>query len=281
MARTQQPTWRSLHLAQRLRHIRQEAELTTVEVAEQLGWDNSRVSRIENAKVYVAPPDVEQLLDLYGVDAKTRATLLQIAKDAKKRGWWTFYGDAFTSSYVDMEDVALEIDNWETQFVPGLLQTAEYARQLLQLGDPAADEETIERRVRARMTRQTLLHRKRPPELHAVIDEAAFRRIQVDREVFEGQVRALLDPPSNVVIQVLPFAAGWSRGMEGSFVIVHLPKELGPPKAYCETPGGHLYVESAEDVRRCTLNFTAVSKAALSPEETAKWLGRLLKEQAT
>lgn len=279
MARTQRPTWRSLHLAQQLRRLRQDAELTTVSVAEQLGWDNSRVSRIENAKVYVTAPDVEQMLDLYGVGSTTKAALLELARNAKKRGWWTAYGDAFTSSYVDMEDLALEIYNWETQYIPGLLQTPEYARKLLETAFPDADDEDIERRLRARMARKPVLQRKNPPELHAVVDEAAFRRIG-DPLVLSSQVRALLDLPPNVVFQVLPFTLGLSRGMEGSFVVVHLPDELGPPKAYCETPGGNLYVESAEDVRRCTLNFAAVSEAALSPEETTRWLGALLKEKA-
>lgn len=281
MAASRKPTWRSVRLGQDLRRIRERAKLGSLEVAEQLGWDRSKVSRVENARVYVTPADVEAMLDLYGVDTPTKSSLLTLAKDAGKRGWWTAYGDVFGSSYVDMEDLAVEIDDWETYVVPGLLQTPEYARKLLRAGFPDAPDEEIDRRLRARMARKPLLHREKPPTLHAVLDESVLRRAQRDGDVFAGQVRALLEAPSNVIVQVLPFAAGWTPGIDGPCVVLKFDKQLSPPKAYVDSAGGDVYVESVEGVQRCTFVFEAVSKAALSPEETAKWLGRLLKEQAT
>jgi len=282
MVRTQRPTWRSLHLAEHLHRLRRGSGLTSLEVAEQLGWDNSKVSRIENAKVYVTPTDCAHLLDLYGAGHATRASLLQLARDAKKRGWWASYGDAFATSFVDMEDVAVEINEWENQVIPGLLQTPEYARSLIRNAFPEAGDADIDRRLRARMARKPLLHRENAPYLHAVVDETAFRRAQADSpSTLVGQARALLDVPSNVTLQVLPFAAGLNRGVEGSFVLLKFAEELGPPKAYCETPGGHLYVESADDIRRCTLSFDSVQNATLSPGETADWLNQLVKECST
>ena len=281
MAQTRKPTWRSVRLGQDLRRIREKAGLGSLEVAEQLGWDRSKVSRIENAKVYVTPADVEAMLDLYGANTPTKSSLLTLAKEAGKRGWWTAYGDVFGGSYVDMEDLAAEIDDWETQVVPGLLQTPEYARKIIRTTLASAPDEEIERRLRARMARKPVLHRAEPPKLHAVLDEAVLRRIQGDAEVFRGQVRALLEAPPNVVVQMLPFRAGWNAGMDGPCVVLKFAKDLGPSKAYVDSAAGDVYVESVEGVQRCTFVFEAVKQAALSPEETAKWLGAQLKDQAT
>lgn len=281
MARTLKPTWRSLRLAQDLRRLRERTELSCEAVGDQLGWTKSKVSRIETSKVYVSVQDCEQLLDLYGVDASTKASLLQLARDARKRGWWTAYRDVFSGTFMDMEDVAEEIDSWENQVVPGLLQTPEYARRIIRVGLPEATEDEIERRLRARMARKPLLQRTNPPKLHAVLDEAVFRRVACDSEVLVGQLHALLETPPNVTVQVLPFSAGWSLGMEGAFVVLKFGDDIGQPKAYIDTPGGHLYVENVEDVRRCTLTFEAVAEAALSPEASARWLRDFAKEHGT
>lgn len=278
MVRTLKPTWRSLRLATDLRRLRENAELSCESVGEQLNWDKSKVSRIETSKSYVSVSDCEQLLDLYGADTRTRTSLLDLARNAKKRGWWTAYRDVFSGTFMDMEDVAEEIDNWETEFIPGLLQTPEYARNIIQTAMPTASEDDVERRLRARMARKPLLQRANPPTLVAVLDEAVFRRMQVDPTVLSGQIHALLEAPNNVSVQVLPFATGWNRGMEGPFVVLKFGTEIGQPKAYIDTPGGHLYVENVEDVRRCTLTFEAVRDAASTPEESADWLDRLAKE---
>lgn len=281
MVRTLKPTWRSRRLGQELRRLRDERKLGSEEVAEQFGWDRTKVSRIETARVYVSVPDCERLLDLYGVSTPTRTSLMQLAKNAKKQGWWISYGDVFTGSYVDMEDVATEIDDWETQFIPGLLQTPEYARTVIKTGRPSDSPEDIERRLRARMARKPLLHRDDPPQLNAVIDEAVLRRMQGEPDVLTGQIRVLLEAPPNVTVRVLPFSAGWHAGMDGSCVVLHFAEEFGPPKAYVDTPGGDVYVESVGDVRRCTFVFNAARDAALTPEESVDWLDRLAKECTT
>lgn len=279
MARTLKPTWRSVRLGQDLRRLREKAKLGSLEVAEQLGWDRSKVSRIENAKVYVTPADCEAMLDLYGVNTPTKTSLLGLAKDASKRGWWTAYGDVFGGSYVDMEDLAVEINDWETYVVPGILQTPAYARELIRGGLPDASDEEVQLRLRARMARKPLLLREQPPKLHVVLDESVFRRMQSDRNILAGQVKALLDAPPNVIVQVLPYTAPWTAGTEGPCVVLKFDEHLGPPKAYVDSAGGDVYIESVEGVQRCTFVFDAVSKAAMSPEETEKWLGALLKER--
>lgn len=274
----QNPTWRAIRLGQDLRRLRETARLATDEAAEAVGFDRSKVSRIENAKVTPTSADVAKLLDLYGVTSPTRDSLLQLAKDAAKRGWWTAYGDVFTGTYIDMEDSARRIRDWEVSYVPGLLQTSAYAAAVFRSTVFDISEEELEKRVRARMARKPLLERSNPPELHAIIDENVFRRVQGDATVMRGQLRALLEAPENVTVQVLPYSANWNAGMLGSFVVMEFDEDISSPKAHAETPGGEIYVEGVEGVRRCSLIFEALQQAALPPNESRAWISELEKE---
>lgn len=274
----QNPTWRAIRLGQDLRRLRETARLATDEAAEAVGFDRSKVSRIENAKVTPTTNDVAKLLDLYGITSPTRESLLQLAKDAAKRGWWTAYGDVFTGTYIDMEDSARRMHDWEVSYVPGLLQTSAYAAAVFRSTVPGISEEELEKRVRARMARKPLLERSSAPELHAILDENVFRRVQGDGSVMHGQTSALLDAPANVTVQVVPYSANWHPGMLGSFVVLEFDEDISSPKAYAETPGGDIYVESVEGVRRCSLIFQALQQAALSPTDSRAWISELAKE---
>lgn len=278
MARTTSPTWRAKRLAGEIRRLREASDLTQEAVAEQLGWHLSKISNIERAKVSVTPTDVARVLDVIGVPSDVRSSLLDLARDAPKRGWWTAYGDVFTGSYVDMEDSAEEIWEWDPQVIAGPLQTAAYARAVFRAGYPDAPEDDIEQRVRARMARKPLLERDRgAPNFVHVIDEAALRRAPADHAVMARQIRALLATPPNVTVQVLPFSAGLHMALDGPVIVLHFGGSI-PPKAYIETTGGDIYVESTEGVRRCSIVFEGVRNAALSPEESATWLARLAEE---
>lgn len=271
-------TFRGKRLIGELRRLREAAGLSQDQVGRQLGWHFTRVSRIERGVSAVSPADTARLLDLFGVSAAVRDPLVQLARDAAVTGWWAAYGDVFTGSYIDMEDAATTIQDWELSGVPGLLQTSAYARAFIRTGTPDAPEQEIEQRVRARMARKPLLERDDPPAMQAVLDEAIFRRVPVDREVMGGQIRALLDVPSNVTVQVLPFAAGLHAGVGGSIVVLRFPELLSPPKAYAEGPGGDTYVESIQGVKRCIFVFEAAQRAALSPEDSTAWLAKLAEE---
>jgi len=277
MARTQSLTFRGRYLAGELRRLRNETGMSLDQVAGQVDWNPSKVSRIETATTAVTPDDVERLLDLYGVGETRRAALVQLAKDADKRGWWVAYPDVITGAFIDMEDAAVEIDDWENALVPGLLQTSAYARRVFQVCRPDASDAQLEEHVRARMARKPLLERAQPPRLHAVLDEAVFRRMQGDQEVFDGQVRTLRETPPHVTIQVVPFAVTFHSAMDSSFTILKFGEEL-PDKAYVEGIGGDLYVESVAGLHRCNVEFKRVQDTALSPEDSAAWMDRLLKE---
>ena len=264
---------------------RRKADLSQAEVTAQLGWNSSKISRLENGRSYPTVAEVTALLELYGTDTATRAALVDLARQVKKRGWWTTYGDIFTGSYMDAEDAAAEIRDWETQLIPGLLQTPAYARTVFDAIWPNEDDETTEQRVRARMARKALLDRDNGPHLHAILDEAVFRRGSTHRDVMAGQVRALTDQLPRVTLQILPFDRGLHGGVEGAFVVMSFPESedddgrwTDPDVAYIAGTAGETYVESAEEVSRCNLAFERIADAALTPKQTSAWLAKHLKE---
>ncbi|PRX07463.1 UNVERIFIED_ORG: hypothetical protein CLV66_10140 [Actinomadura viridilutea] len=211
------------------------------------------------------------MLTLYGITSPERDALLTLTREAERRGWWTNYADVFTGSYVALEDEASLIREWEPQIVPGLLQTQDYAREVIRAGRPHVDEHELRRRVMARMARQTLLRREpEPPHLHAVLDEAILRRPIGGWDLMKDQLRHLSKEARrpNVTLQVLPFAVGAHAGLEGLFIVLSFPEESDPDVVYTEGIYGDVYLESPEEIKRCTLAFEELCEMALSPEES-------------
>jgi transcriptional regulator with XRE-family HTH domain len=282
MPQPHSPTVRGRKVASELRRLRERAGLTIEQAADQLGegWSRFKVARIEQAKTKPTIAGITAMLDLYG-DGGTREALLKLAKDAWRRGWWTDYGDVFQGSYVALEDDAARIDEWSPQVIPGLLQTDEYAREVIRAGRPG-DEASVQRRVMARMTRKALLGRTDPPapELTAILDEAALRRPIGGRDVMRAQLHALLDAGRrpNVTIRVLPFDVGTHAGLDGPFIVLGFPEEIAPDVAYVGTRIGDGYAESAEIVRRLKVDFENLQAAALSPEGSTEFIVALTEE---
>ena len=272
------PTVRQLQLGRLLRQLREERDLTRDHVAAQLGWSGPKVTRFETAATRPTPTDVEHLLDVYGVPDEQRARLLQLAHEAQKRGWWVPYGDAFTGPYVALEDVAKVIRDFAAQLIPGLLQTESYARAVI--AAPIPDEsELAERRVRGRMARKALLSRADPPDLMAIIAESALRWQIGGPEVMRGQLRALLEAPRerpNIQIRVLPSSVGAHAGLDGPIVIFSFGDDAFPDVAYTAGQAGGNYVESADQVRRVTMNMNRIADKALSVQESAQFIADLI-----
>lgn len=273
---------RGRRLARELRKRREDAGLKPEEAADRLGFSRSKLNRVENARNRISVEDCEAVLDLYGVSGADRAEMLTLAAEADRRGWWEArsYSGIFTGSYVAFENDAALIRDWGVQLLPGLLQTPEYAREVIRAGLPDASEDDINRRVQARMARKPLLSRTNAPTLHAVVDEAVFhRQIGTDGE-WRAQLESLLTAMrrDNVALQVLPFSAGVHAGMEGSFILLSFPDDVDPDVAYVEGTAGTVYVESAVEVSRYTLAYGRVVDAALSPEKSAEFISGLIKE---
>jgi transcriptional regulator with XRE-family HTH domain len=274
-------TVRLRRLARDLRQYREDAGLTTITVADRLGWDRTKISRLENAKVDKPKQnEIAELLDLYGVPDKERAELLQITADARRRGWWRAFGEVFgDGTYPGLEDEAAEIFSWRSQLVPGLLQTEAYAWAVLTASNQTADKDAIHTRVQARMARRPLLSRPGDaPRFHTVLDEAVLRREIGGPDVMREQIKALAAAAHrpNITIQVLPFGAGAHAGVDGSFVMLSFPGDVDPDVVFIEIGlAGDIYPESEQAITRFRLAAERLTETALSPEESAEFLRQL------
>ncbi|MEV6980381.1 helix-turn-helix transcriptional regulator [Sphaerisporangium sp. NPDC051017] len=276
------PTVRQRRLAQSLRELRLKAGLTQEQVAAEMGWHSSKLFRLENARSpRVDWVDVKELLDLYGVASPQRDALIQLARDARRRGWWTPYSDVFTGSFVALEDAASLLRVYQSELVPGLLQTSEYARAVITAVRPGLPPEETERRVEARMARQlAVLDRDHSPQLVCLLNEAVVRRPVGGPSTMRAQLRRLteIDGRPDVAIRIIPFGAGAHAAIEGPFVLFQFPEEHAPDVAYVEGAMGDLYLESVEEVQRYTLLFERICELALDVEETAKVIAAAAEE---
>jgi hypothetical protein len=276
------PTVLRMLLGAQLRRLRESRGVTR----ESAGWEirssESKISRMELGRVGFKERDVADLLTLYGVTAEQeRAALLKLARDANNPGWWHRYGDVLPpwfQSYLGLEAAAALIRSYEVQFVPGLLQTPQYARAVVRLGHGAAGPEEIERRVELRMRRQELLRRPRPPRLWAVVDEAALRRPIGGTEVMRGQLEALLAATAtpNVRIQVIPFAAGGHAAAGGAFTILRFGDQDLPDIVYIEQLTSAIYLDKREDLDFYAVAMERLCVEADPPERTPEILERMI-----
>jgi hypothetical protein len=274
------PTVRGRRLMRELKRLREEAGLSPDEAAQRLDFSVSKLYRIENGKSRVDADDLEDMLDLYDVRSPERDAFVALGRDSRRRGWWTTYKDVFTGSYVGLESDAAVIQI-ASHVVPGIFQTAGYARAIVSETRQTLDLPEIERRVEARTARQrAVLGKQGRPEIHAVLDEAALRRAVGGPAVMAEQLDALAKASTGtgVTVQVVPFAAGTHAALEGDFVILTFPDPQDPPVAYAEGLFGDLYLESKEEVDRYGLAWTYLLGKALSPAESTTMIGELAKE---
>ncbi len=283
MPRRSSPSVRLRRLAAQLRDLREAAGLTQEEVSERTGKDRSTLYRLENAQQRPQRSTLIQLLDLYQVTDPRRGELLTVLKEAGQRGWMRPFRSELPEAYSDyiaFEDEAHSIWNYESLFIPGLLQTEAYARAQLRGTWPAATEADIENRVAARMERQPVLVKDGAPALWAIMDEAALRRLVGGPGVIREQAARLLEARSlpNVTIQVLPFGIGAHPGMDGSFVILGFPDGEEQRIVYIESAAGGLFLEQAAEISRYILMFEHLRAAASGLDATAALLSAICKE---
>ncbi|MBQ0982289.1 helix-turn-helix domain-containing protein [Micromonospora zamorensis] len=278
------PTVLRMLLGAQLRRLRESSGVTR----EGAGWEirssESKISRMELGRVGFKERDVSDLLTLYGVtEEHERDALLKLARDANSPGWWHRYGDVLPTwfqSYLGLEAAAALIRTYEVQFVPGLLQTGDYARAVVLLGHGAAGPDEIERRVALRMQRQQLLHRENPPQLWAVVDEAALRRPIGGPAVMRGQLTALIEATKspNIRLQVIPFAAGGHAAAGGAFTILRFGDQELPDIVYIEQLTSAIYLDKRDDLDYYAVAMERLCVEAEPPERTPDILGRLLDE---
>ena len=278
------PTVLRILLGSQLRRLREAKGITREEAGYTIRASGSKISRMELGRVGFKERDVVDLLEMYGVvDEAERDALVVLARQANSPGWWHKYSDVLPDwfqVYVGLEEAALLIRLYEVQFVPGLLQTADYARAVGALGQAGAPDEEIERRVSLRMARQELLAKADAPRLWAVVDEAALRRPIGGREVMRSQLEKLIEGTKepNITLQVMPFSSGGHAAEGGAFTIMRFPEVDLPDVVYLEQLTSALYLDKRDDVERYTEVMERLSVESESPEHTTEILSRMLEE---
>jgi transcriptional regulator with XRE-family HTH domain len=270
---TRTPTGRRRRLGAELRRLREAAGLTIDKVAEELECSPSKVSRIETGQVSATPRDVRDMLGLYRVDDDRLEAMVQVAREARQRGWWQKFVDVpdGVPAYVGLETAATSIDVYMALLVPALLQTPDYARAVIAAVRPDLPPAEIDRRVELRLRRQDLLDQERPPRIRVLLDDTVLRRPVGGPAVMAAQRRRLLadaDRPA-VTIQVLEAGAGAHAGMDGPFTIFGFPAPAERDVVALDSAADALYLEDAEDVARYRRVFELLLPAARSPEDSA------------
>ena len=271
--RRQTTSVRLRRMAAELRRLRTAADMSREEVSDQTGINSVTLYRIETAKAKPQKRTLVALLDLYGVDQGQRDYLLALLKDAGVQGWLRPYHSELPeeyTAYISFENEAQSVRNYESLFLPGLLQTEDYARAVIGGVLPAATDEQVEDRVRARMERQPLLTKDEPLKLWAVVDEAALRRVVGGPAVMQQQLEHLaeLGNAPNITLQVIRFGAGAHPGMPGQFILLDFADPMDTDLIYIDSMAGDLFLESEADISRYRSIFDNLVAVALSPNDS-------------
>jgi transcriptional regulator with XRE-family HTH domain len=277
----QTPTVRLRRLAAELRSLRTSSGLTRDEIVERTGINVATLYRIEHARVRPQTRTLRTLLDLYRVEEPQQDELIALLRDARQRGWLHAYQSVLPeqyTTYIGFEGEAHSVWNYESLFVPGLLQTEDYARAVIRGGFPSASRDEVERRVKVRMERQDILHGDSPLELWGIVDEAALRRRVGGQDVMRGQLRYLLEAAElpQVTLQVIPFRVGAHAGMPGSFVLMQFTEATISDVVYVDSMAGELFLEEESDVRRYRLVFEHLRAVAESPDASRSLISDLV-----
>ena len=273
MATRRSPTARHRRLIVELKRLREERGLSREQVADRIGTSETSIFRYEKGETRPQPAVVAAMLDVYGATTAERDELLEMARDARKRGWWHRHRQTLKpgfDSYIGLEAAASIVRTYEAQTVPGLLQTEAYARANIVATSLNMVPAGIEERLSVRLSRQDLITRSTDRvQIIAVLDEAVLHRQVGGPQAMREQIRHLIAMAAlpNVVIHILPFAAGAHPGMEGPFCLLSFPEPDDTDLVYLEQATSGLVPEEPEEVRRYTLMFGTLLGKALPAEE--------------
>jgi transcriptional regulator with XRE-family HTH domain len=273
------PTVLRILLGTQLRRLRESRGVTAQAAARAIRGSESKISRIELGRNAVREVDIADLLDLYGVtDAAEREQLLTLASQANQQGWWHRYQDVLPNwfqSYIGLEESAESIRSFDNQFVPGLLQTEDYAQAVFQLG-AYSDEET-DRLVFLRKERQRRFS-SGGLRLWAIIDETALRRPVGSTSLMRAQLEHLLDISvrPGLTLQVTPFLTGASYAAPGSFSILSFAVDDLPDVVYVEQLTSAMYLDKRADVDRYAEAMDQIRATSYTPDQTKELIRSMI-----
>jgi transcriptional regulator with XRE-family HTH domain len=278
---TGSPTALRILVGAYLRRLREAKRISMEDAAYVIRGSHSKISRLEAGRVSFKGRDVADLLTLYGVtDERERETMQTLAARANAVGWWRGYADVlpgWLDAFVGLEDAASQIRAYEVQFVPGLLQTEEYAFGVVMLRYSNLRE--INRRVALRMERQAVLARPDPPSLEVVLDEALLRRAVGGSRAMREQLKHLIEMSQrpNVTIQVIPFRAGGHAAGGGAFSLLHFADNDLPDVVYMEHLTGAQYLDNPDTVVGYRAVMEQLCSASLDPARSLELIRSVLR----
>lgn len=279
------PTIRRRMLGTELRTLRLSHDLSLDEVTKQLAWSAAKLSRIETARTAASANDVRTLLDHYRITGKKRREdLIGLTRDPRKsQGWWTDFSDVVPGkrwSFVKLEDDAEEIRSYEVEYIPGLLQTREYAEFCFRIAYPTATKDVVERHASARMVRQQLLERDDAPLIWSIVNVGALSRVAaMPEEVAHGQFQRLLDTMDlpRVTLQFLPLSISPHPGQTGTFTLLRFP-EPGGEVVHLDTLTGSFYLEEPQQIESYAAAFRHLETRVLSKTASRQHVRGLMRQ---
>ncbi len=263
------PTFRRRELGALIKALRTERGWTVEQVAEQLEFSPSKVSRLETGHRGASARDIRDLCDLFGVGDQRRQQLLDLAAAGKQQAWWQSRNISY-SHYVGLEAAATVISDFGLGVVPGLLQTADYGRAVLRSTRPALAENVIEERVASRLERQRLLTSDNAPQFEAVIDEGVMHRVAGSSRIMRAQLHQLIavSESPGFDIRLLPYKSGLMPSSINKFILLTFAEATVPEIVFIEHLAGDLYLDRADEVAAYEETFSLMREMAEPPART-------------
>lgn len=270
-------TVRQRELGKQLRQLRYQHGLTVEDVAGQLLCSATKVSRLETGMRRPSLRDVRDLCALYNLDERTSTELMNLARGAREQGWWTQYIDVSFEPYIGLEAEATAITCYSMYYVPGLLQTEEYARALIKAIAPRIEPEVYEQRVEVRLRRQQLLEQGNRPRYRVLLDEAVLHRRVGDAHVMYAQLSKILEAEKKdqAAVQIIPFDIGAHAAQDSNFVLLEFDEPSASPVIYVEGLTGSRYIDREADVDRYRETVERLRDSALDQHQSKHRLNEL------
>jgi transcriptional regulator with XRE-family HTH domain len=261
------PTARRRELGIILRRLRVERGLTVQDVAERLLISPSKVSRLETAQRGAHLRDIRDLCLLYDVSDNEREKLAELVAEGRRPDRWQGL-DLPDPTYMGLEADAVTIRDFALGMVPGLLQTADYARAHMRASFPRSSARVIEVRIQVRLDRQAHLLGSGSPAFTALIDESVLHRVAGSRAIMHGQLSAMLEVSSlpGVTIRVVPFTTGALP--TPSFVILSFASAALNDVVYVEGLTGELTLDRDSDVEAYHDAYNTLTGMAATVEQS-------------
>ena len=276
------PTVRQRELGTRLRQLRTELGMTVEDVAEKLLCSATKISRVETGARRPTLRDVRDLCGIYGVEKSAADALMNLAREARRQGWWMKYDDLQLNPYIGLEQAATSITSYTMYYIPALLQTEDYARAIIKGIAPKIDLKIHQQRVEVRLRRQQLLAQEKPPRYRVLLDEAALHRPVGGAVVMAAQLGKILEMERDgkATVQVIPFDVGAHASQDSNFVLLDFDD---PTLSFVFVEGliSHQYQERRPDLDRYREAIESLRDSALSPRDSVLRIAEMQRAYAS